>query len=273
MVKRGFIKIREGQVHYRYKGNKNKEPVILLHPGPTSSLSLVPLIEELGKRYWVVAPDIIGMGDSVGPDIKDPDISYFADAIFRFLDKLNIDKFYLWGCMTGAHCGIEMSIQQPKRVNLFYIEFLQIYEHKIQKYLEKSHAPKIIHDHNGSQLNVLWHLARDQYFFFPWFIGKKEFIRRSALPSPKHLHEKTVEILKASSTYHLALNAALKYPTEERLKQITVPVIAPKNLKNLIINFHSHENICISPVTSPKNEIIKSAREISNSIETMSHHR
>ena len=56
----------------------------MLHPGPTSSHSLIPLIKMLEADYWVIAPDIIGMGDSVGPGIENPDISYFSESIFRF---------------------------------------------------------------------------------------------------------------------------------------------------------------------------------------------
>ena len=152
MVKRGFVDIREGQVHYRYKGSKNNQTLVMLHPGPTSSHSLIPLIDELGKDFLVVAPDIIGMGDSVGPDVDNPDINYFADSIFRFLDQLKIEEFFLWGSMTGAHCGIEMSIQKPHRVKKFYIEFLQIYDQKTQKLLEEGHAPKVEFDYYGSQL-------------------------------------------------------------------------------------------------------------------------
>jgi hypothetical protein len=62
-VKRGFISIADGQVHYRNAGKRGRHlPFVMLHPGPTSAHSIAPLIERLGEARWVVAPDLMGMG-------------------------------------------------------------------------------------------------------------------------------------------------------------------------------------------------------------------
>ncbi|MDC0073706.1 alpha/beta hydrolase [Alphaproteobacteria bacterium] len=261
-VKRGFVDISEGQIHYRYKGDSSKPPLVLLHPGPTSSHSLIPLIDLLGEERFVVAPDILGMGDSASPASSSPDVNYFSDAIFRTLDSLEIDSFDLWGCMTGAHCGIEMSLLQPKRVKRLYIEFIQFYDEKTQQALEKNHAPVIKLDLHGSQLNLLWHLARDQFIFFPWFERNKENARPNGLPSARQLHEKTVELLKSAETYHLSLNAALKYPTKEKLSQVKVPIFGPKELLTINSSAIARENFCVSPSTSTNEQVINSAKEI-----------
>ena len=155
-----------------------------------------------------------------------------------------------------------MSIQKPDRVKKFYIEFLQIYDEKTQKLLEEGHAPKIEFDYYGSQFNLFWHLARDQHLFFPWFKKDKEFSRPNGLPNPKQLHEKTLELLKAASTYHLSLNAALRYPTEKKLKEITIPVVAPKILSKYISDFSEHQSFCISPSTAALDQVLKSAQQI-----------
>lgn len=261
-VKRSFVDIDEGQVHYRYKGSFEKEPLIMLHPGPTSSHSIVPLIDIVGKKRFVIAPDILGMGDSVGPNISNPDMSYFADAIFRTLDALNVDNFDLWGCMTGAHCAIEMSLQNKDRVKNLYIEFLQFYDEETQSLLEKGHAPEIEFDHHGSQFNLLWHLARDQHLFFPWFVRDKKHSRPNGLPSPKQLHEKTVELLKAAETYHYALNAALRYPTIEKLSNLSIPVFGPATLEPYVEDLTITEKFCVSPSTSNERNVEDSAKEI-----------
>ncbi|MAR79285.1 MAG: hypothetical protein CMM18_03540 [Rhodospirillaceae bacterium] len=263
MIKRGFVDIDEGQIHYRYIGDRKKSPtLIMLHPGPTSSHSLIPLINELGNDFWVIAPDLMGMGDSVRPGVDKPDIEYFADSIFRFADQLEIEMFFLWGSMTGAHCGIEMSLQRPKRIRKFYIEFLQIYDEKVQKLLESGHAPEIKFDYHGSQLNFLWHLARDQHLFFPWFLKDKEFARPNGLPSPKQLHEKTVELLKAAETYHFSLNAALEYETEKKIKSLTVPIVIPHSLEKYTNKFSTHQSFCVSPSTATKEQVLKAADQI-----------
>ncbi|PPR76732.1 MAG: hypothetical protein CFH01_01854, partial [Alphaproteobacteria bacterium MarineAlpha2_Bin1] len=179
-----------------------------------------------------------------------------------FLDQLDVEKFFLWGSMTGAHCGIEMSMQQPNRIRKFYIEFLQIYDDKVQQLLEEGHAPKIEFDYYGSQFNLLWHLARDQHLFFPWFKKEKEYARPNGLPSPKQLHEKTVELLKSAETYHFALNAALKYPTKESLEKISVPLVIPESLKKYVKKFEIHQSFCVSPFTASKQQVLNAAKNI-----------
>lgn len=63
VVKRGFVEIADGQVHYRHAGKKDsKRPLVMLHPGPTSSHAIVPLMERLAAHRWMVAPDLMGMG-------------------------------------------------------------------------------------------------------------------------------------------------------------------------------------------------------------------
>ena len=109
-VKRGFVDIDEGQVHYRHKGAEEDVPLVMMHPGPTSSHAIVPLIERLGEKRRVLAPDLLGMGDSAAPAHEKADMSYFADAALRTVDALGIETFDLWGSMTGAHCAIEMAI-------------------------------------------------------------------------------------------------------------------------------------------------------------------
>ena len=143
--------------------------------------------------------------------------------------------------MTGAHCGIEMSIQQPKRIRKFFIEFLQIYNDKIQELLEKGHAPKIKYDYQGSQFNFLWHLARDQHLFSPGLKEIKSLQKPNGLPSPKQLHEKTVELLKSAETYHFALKCKLKYPTEEKLGELSVPLVIPESLEKYVKKFDIHK--------------------------------
>ena len=55
-VKRGFVEIADGEVHYREAGQRNgRLPFVMLHPGPTSSRVLVPLMEHLGEARWIVA--------------------------------------------------------------------------------------------------------------------------------------------------------------------------------------------------------------------------
>ena len=261
-VKRGFVDIDEGQVHYRHKGAEEDVPLVMMHPGPTSSHAIVPLIERLGEKRRVLAPDLLGMGDSAAPAHDKTDMSYFADAGLRTVDALGIKTFDLWGSMTGAHCAIEMAIAQPTRVRRLYVEMLLDYDEEMEKALQQGHAPKITLDQIGSQFNLLWHLARDQHLFFPWFTRDAAHARNGGLPSADQLHEKTVELLKACRTYHTALNAALHHKSGERIAKVTVPVIGPEWFQNYLPSATARGDFCVGPSTSPAAQIDKSAAEI-----------
>jgi pimeloyl-ACP methyl ester carboxylesterase len=263
-VKRGFISIADGQVHYRNAGKRGRHlPFVMLHPGPTSAHSIAPLIERLGEARWVVAPDLMGMGDSDPPAEPEPDMTYFARSVLRFMDAMAIERCDLWGSVTGARCAVEISLIAPARVNRLFIELLQVSsDERTRRALQLHHAPKISPDHIGSQFRLLWHLARDQMLFYPWFERGAVNRRPGGLPSAEQLHEKTIELLKACRTYHLALNAALHYPNEEKLRQVTVPVIGPEAVRRILPGALPRRHTCSGPATAAAEEVDAAATEI-----------
>ena len=136
------------------------------------------------------------------------------------------------------------------------------YDEETEKALQQGHAPKIMLDQIGSQFNMLWHLARDQHLFFPWFTRDAAHARKGGLPSANQLHEKTVELLKACLTYHTALNAALHHKSGERVSKVTVPVIGPEWFQVYLPGATARGDFCVGPSTAPAEQIDKSAAEI-----------
>src|SRR4051794_12191521 len=100
-IRRAFVDIEEGQVHYRTAGDGGL-PLLMLHPSPGSSLMLAPLIRELGRDRRVVAPDTLGNGDSAPPRSPSAAIEDFADAHLRAVTALGIERFDLYGSHTGG---------------------------------------------------------------------------------------------------------------------------------------------------------------------------
>jgi pimeloyl-ACP methyl ester carboxylesterase len=263
-VKRGFVEIADGEVHYRQAGQRNgRLPFVMLHPGPTSSQVLVPLMERLGKARWIIAPDVMGMGESDPPAEDNPDMAYFAGATFRFLDALGIDSFDLWGSVTGARCAVEMALIAPERINCMYIELLQQKaDDATRKLLEDHHAPKLTFDHHGSHFRTLWALTRDQFLFYPWFQPEAARRRRSGLPSADVLHDKMMELLKSARSYHVALNVAVRYPNDEKLAQVRVPVVGSADLRSVLPNVTVRQHLCSSPAFASQPEVEAAAAEI-----------
>jgi len=228
-IDRGFVRIREGQVHYRMIGQPRPgaPPLVLLHASPSSSVSLQPLMRAIGEVYKqpLYAPDTLGNGDSCAAQPAVPDIAYYAEALGRQLDALGIGEVDIYGQQTGSGIGTELAIQQPQRVRRLVIEGYSFYPPELSADMLANYADEIRPDAFGSQFHRVWQFLRDANFFFPWYKRDIEHQMTWGMPSPEYLHEQAVEVLKALSTYHHAYRASFRYDKKTRLPLVTQPVL------------------------------------------------
>ena len=226
-VRRGFVEIAEGQVHYRESGHtlNSAEPLVMLHASPGSAKLLEPLIKQLGLKRHVVALDTLGNGDSAAPLGDAPPIGYFADAHLRALTALGIESFDLYGSHTGANIACEIAIEHPGRVRHLILDGISLYTAEERADMLANYAPGVTIDLNGSQFNWIWHFVRDVYLFWPWYRRDAVHRRAIGLPSADELHDKVVEVLKATRTYHIPYRAAIGYDKAPRLPLVRVPTM------------------------------------------------
>lgn len=105
-------------IFYREAGDKNKPTFLLLHGFPSSSHMFRNLIPLLENNYHIIAPDFIGFGQSAAPNHTDfnytfDNLTYYID---KLLDKLSIDKFYLYVFDYGAPIGFRLAVKYPERI-------------------------------------------------------------------------------------------------------------------------------------------------------------
>ena len=103
MIRRGFVDVAQGQIHFRCAGleHTDKRPLVMFHGEPASSYVPEPLIEELGKARPVYAPDTLGTGDSSALPFNTIEVNELANISFAEVTALGIDKFDLYGTYTG----------------------------------------------------------------------------------------------------------------------------------------------------------------------------
>lgn len=227
-IRRGFVDVTEGQVHYRYAGLEHAHrarPLVMLHPSPGSARLLEPLIGELGLSRPVYATDTLGNGDSSPPIGRQPEIADFADGHLRAIDALGIDRFDLYGSHTGGNIAIEIAIAHPDRVASLILDGISLYTREERADMLEHYAPDVRIDALGSQFQYIWTFVRDAYLFWPWYRREAAARRPLGLPDPDTLHDKTVEVLKAARTYPLSYRAAIRYAKESRLPLIRVPLL------------------------------------------------
>jgi pimeloyl-ACP methyl ester carboxylesterase len=225
-IRRGFVEVAEGQVHYRTAGwDRPGVPLVMLHASPGSARMLEPLIGAFGRSRRVVATDTLGNGDSSPPAEDGTDIAYFADAHLRALDSLGIGRFDLYGSHTGANIACEIAIAHPDRVRRLILDGVSLYTAEERADMLAHYAPGVTIDQNGTQLHWIWHFVRDVYLFWPWYRRDAAHRRALGLPGADELHDKVVEVLKAARTYHIPYRAAIGYDKEPRLPLVRVPIL------------------------------------------------
>ena len=113
-MKRGFVDIPEGQIHYRTEGSG--EPLLLLHATGSSSAAFRHLIPLLSPNYHVIAMDYPGYGDS-DPAPRQYTMADYARSVLSFLDALEIQRTSIVGETTGANVAGEVAAEYPERVD------------------------------------------------------------------------------------------------------------------------------------------------------------
>lgn len=223
-IRRGFVDVAHGQMHYRQAGEFG-EPLLILHASPGSSRQQVRLIEDFVGEARVYAPDTPGNGDSVALSDGEPTMPDLAAAMLQFMDEAGLDKVRVYGSHTGAAIGAELAILAPDRISALVLDGVSLMEGEELAEILATYAFPFEPDLDGAYLMRLFQFCRDQYVFFPWYRRTRAGRRDGGLGSPEDLHAWIVEVMKASTTYHLNYRAAFKWPADKRMGLITCPTL------------------------------------------------
>jgi len=238
MIRRGFVDVTHGQIHYRTAGAGDGTPLAMIHQSPGSSKQLEGLIAALaGQGRRVVAPDTAGNGDSDALPQQAPTIAELAGAAFDALDRLLPGPFDLYGSHTGASIAMEIAIAEPARVRRLVIDGMGLYAAGEQAEIIERYAREIVPDLEATHLMKVWHFCRDQHLFWPYYNRTADGRLPNGLPDADDFHDFVVEVLKAMRTYHRSYRAAFRHPKRERLPLITVPTLVVCSPSDMLLGY------------------------------------
>src|SRR5213079_2526907 len=100
------------RVDYRVAGQG--PPVVLIHGMVNSSRHWQGVAEQLADRYTVIAPDLIGHGDSATPR-GDYSLGAHAAFIRDLLAVIGIDRASIVGHSLGGGVALQFFYQFPQR--------------------------------------------------------------------------------------------------------------------------------------------------------------
>lgn len=116
-------------IFYRESGDRSAQTIILLHGFPTSSHMFRDLIPELADRFHVVAPDLIGFGQSDAPPASEFGYSFEALTahVAGLVDQLGLTSYILYMQDYGGPVGFRLFASRPGEVAGFVIQNANAY--------------------------------------------------------------------------------------------------------------------------------------------------
>jgi pimeloyl-ACP methyl ester carboxylesterase len=106
-----FVELRGERVAYRESGSG--EVVMLIHGMAGSSDTWQAVVPELARHYRVVAPDLLGHGESAKPR-TDYSLGAFAAGLRDLLDELGISRATIVGHSLGGGVAMQFLYQHPE---------------------------------------------------------------------------------------------------------------------------------------------------------------
>lgn len=108
--------ITAGSVNTTYLSAGEGSPVILLHGAGAGAVTWYPSIGAVSRNYHVIAPDIVGYGESDKPDAP-YDRAYFSTWLNAFLSALNISEAHVVGLSQGGAIALQFSLDYPEMID------------------------------------------------------------------------------------------------------------------------------------------------------------
>lgn len=111
-----------GGARIRFRHGGSGPPLLLLHGNPMTHVSWHKMAGELARHFHVVAADLRGYGDSIGPeDGGENHINYSFRAMAQdqveLMSHLGYGEFFAAGHDRGARTVHRLCLDQPQRVS------------------------------------------------------------------------------------------------------------------------------------------------------------
>jgi len=110
------VTIHGHDVGYRRAGSDHEQTILLIHGLAGSSKTWDAVIDDLAVDYDVVAPDLLGHGESAKPR-GDYSLGAFASGLRDFLAVLDIHSATVVGHSFGGGVAMQLAYQHPHLID------------------------------------------------------------------------------------------------------------------------------------------------------------
>jgi pimeloyl-ACP methyl ester carboxylesterase len=112
--------ISAGGISTHFHDAGSGDPVLLLHgsgPGVSAWANWQHTLPALARHARVLAPDIVGYGETERPADVRYSLRTWTDHVWSFLDAVGLDRVSIIGNSLGGRLALQMAEDDPSRLN------------------------------------------------------------------------------------------------------------------------------------------------------------
>ncbi|MFC9472880.1 alpha/beta fold hydrolase [Nocardia sp. NPDC056952] len=127
-IRHRVVEVDGVRVFYRETGPANAPALLLLHGFPSASHQFRRLMDALGGRFRMIAPDYPGFGHTQVPDDFVYSFERLADVVEGFVDAIALDRFVLYAFDFGGPVGLRLATRRPARIAGLIVQNANTYD-------------------------------------------------------------------------------------------------------------------------------------------------
>ncbi|MFB8008370.1 alpha/beta fold hydrolase [Nocardia sp. NPDC056000] len=127
-IRHRFVEVDGVRVFYRDAGPADAPVLLLLHGFPSASHQFRRLMDALGGRYRLVAPDYPGFGHTEVPAGFGYSFDRLADIVGGFVNALELNRFVLYAFDFGGPVGFRLATRHPEWIAGLIIQNANAYD-------------------------------------------------------------------------------------------------------------------------------------------------
>jgi len=235
VIQKNHIQLFGRSLFYRETG---EGPLLfLLHPSPSHSGSMEPLMHLLGNHFRVIAPDTPGYGQSVSLDPAPETIEGYLPFIEQLVEYLQAERIFLYGTATGAQLSIAFALAYPEKIAHLFLDNVAHFEEDFRAQLLQQYFISLEPENDGSHLIRLHQMVEQSCLFFPWYSTDPDNRIADHLPPATVIQQMVEEYLMAGTDYARAYRAAFLHERAEKVQQLKVPTLIFRWLGSPILRY------------------------------------